>query len=74
MLLGVLDNQPGAGARHRGLQRGRRACTRPTSPTTIQAGIAKARDAIESGAAKAKLEQLSACPNRSQPDEPCRTS
>ena len=46
------------GARHRDLQRRRRACMRPTWPTTIQDGIAKARAAIESGAAKAKLEQL----------------
>jgi len=57
MLLGVLDNQPGA-ARDIVILNTGAALYAANVTDTIKAGIAKARTAIETGAAKARLEQL----------------
>jgi anthranilate phosphoribosyltransferase len=57
MLTGVLDNQPGA-ARDIVILNAGAALYAANVTDTIAAGIEKARAAIESGAAKAKLEQL----------------
>ena len=57
MLMSVLDNQPGA-ARDIVILNAGVALYAANVAETIQAGIAQARDAIESGAAKAKLVQL----------------
>jgi anthranilate phosphoribosyltransferase len=57
MLMGVLDNQAGA-ARDIVVFNAGVALYAANVVETIQAGIVKARHAIESGAAKAKLEQL----------------
>jgi anthranilate phosphoribosyltransferase len=57
MLMGVLENQPGA-ARDIVILNTAAALYAANVTDSIKAGIARARDAIESGAAKAKLEQL----------------
>ncbi len=57
MLLGVLDNQPGA-ARDIVLLNAGVALYAANVVSTIQDGISRARQALESGAAKAKLDQL----------------
>jgi len=57
MLLGVLDNQPGAPRDIVMLNAGA-ALYAANLTDSIEAGIAKARVAIESGAAKAKLQEL----------------
>ncbi len=57
MLLGVLDNQPGAPRDIVMLNAGA-ALYAANLTDSIDAGIAKARVAIESGAAKAKLQEL----------------
>jgi anthranilate phosphoribosyltransferase len=57
MLLSVLDNQPGA-ARDIVVLNTAAALYAANVVDSIQAGIGKARTAIETGAAKAKLEQL----------------
>jgi anthranilate phosphoribosyltransferase len=57
MLLGVLDNQLGA-PRDIVILNAGAALYAANVTDSIEAGIAKARGAIESGAAKAKLEQL----------------
>ena len=57
MLMSVLDNQAGA-ARDIVIFNAGAALYAANVADTIQAGIGKARAAIESGAAKAKLEQL----------------
>jgi anthranilate phosphoribosyltransferase len=57
MLLGVLDNQPGS-ARDIVILNTAAALYAANVTDSIKAGIDKARAAIESGAAKAKLEQL----------------
>ncbi len=59
MLLGVLDNQPGA-AREIVILNAGAALYAANVTDSIEAGIAKAQAAIESGAAKLKLEQLRA--------------
>ena len=64
MLLGVLDNQPGAPKDIVVLNAGA-ALYAANVTDSIKAGIERARAAIESGAAKAKLEQLRAATNRS---------
>ncbi|HWP11017.1 MAG TPA: anthranilate phosphoribosyltransferase [Ramlibacter sp.] len=57
MLAGVLDNQPGA-ARDIVIFNAAAALYAANVTESIEAGIGKARTAIASGAAKAKLEQL----------------
>jgi anthranilate phosphoribosyltransferase len=57
MLLGVLDNQPGS-ARDIVILNTAAALYAANVTDSIKAGIDKARAAIESGAAKARLEQL----------------
>jgi anthranilate phosphoribosyltransferase len=57
MLLGVLDNQPGA-ARDIVILNAAAALYAANVVDSIKAGVGRARDAIESGAAKSKLEQL----------------
>lgn len=57
MLLGVLDNQPGA-ARDIVMLNAGVALYAADVATSMADGIARAREAIASGAAKAKLEQL----------------
>jgi anthranilate phosphoribosyltransferase len=57
MLLGVLDNQPGA-ARDIVILNAAAALYAANVVDSIEAGVGRARDAIESGAAKSKLEQL----------------
>ncbi|MES3002174.1 MAG: anthranilate phosphoribosyltransferase [Pseudomonadota bacterium] len=57
MVLGVLDNQAGA-ARDIVILNAGAALYAANVSDSIQAGIVKARAAVESGAAKAKLEQL----------------
>ncbi len=57
MLLGVLDNQPGA-ARDIVIFNTGVALYAANVVDSIPAGLARARDALSSGAAKAKLEQL----------------
>jgi anthranilate phosphoribosyltransferase len=57
MLTGVLDNEPGAARDIVVFNAGTALYAANVAPD-IQAGIARARAAIESGAAKAKLEQL----------------
>ena len=57
MLMGVLDNQPGA-ARDIVILNTGAALYAANVTDSIKAGVAKARAAIESGAAKAKLDQL----------------
>ena len=57
MLMGVLENKAGA-ARDIVIFNTAAALYAANVAETIQAGIAKAKEAIESGAAKAKLEQL----------------
>jgi anthranilate phosphoribosyltransferase len=57
MLLGVLDNQPGA-PRDIVILNAGAALYAANVTDSIEAGIAKAREAIASGAAKAKLAQL----------------
>ncbi len=57
MLMGVLDNQPGA-ARDIVIFNSGAALYAANVVDSIQAGIVKAREAIESGAAKLRLEQL----------------
>jgi anthranilate phosphoribosyltransferase len=57
MLMGVLENQPGAARDIVVFNTGAALYAANVAPT-IQAGIDKARAALESGAAKAKLEQL----------------
>ena len=57
MLLGVLDNQPGV-ALDTVVLNAAAALYAANLTDSIEAGIAKARTAIESGAARAKLEQL----------------
>ena len=63
MLLGVLDNQAGAPKDIVILNAGA-ALYAANVTDSMKAGIVRARDAIESGAAKAKLEQLVATTNR----------
>jgi anthranilate phosphoribosyltransferase len=57
MLLGVLDNQPGA-PRDIAILNAGVALYAANVATTMKDGIARARVAVESGAAKARLEQL----------------
>jgi anthranilate phosphoribosyltransferase len=57
MLMGVVDNQPGA-ARDIVILNAGAALYAANVTASIKAGIDKARTAIETGAAKAKLEQL----------------
>jgi len=57
MLIGVLDNQPGA-ARDIVLLNAGAALYAANVVDTMAAGIARAREVVASGAAKAKLEQL----------------
>ncbi|MCJ0766089.1 anthranilate phosphoribosyltransferase [Variovorax terrae] len=57
MLLGVLDNQPGA-ARDIVILNAAAALYAANVVESIQAGVERARTAIESGAARARLEQL----------------
>jgi anthranilate phosphoribosyltransferase len=57
MLMGVLNNQPGAARDIAILNAGVALYAANVAPT-MKEGIAKARAAVESGAAKAKLEQL----------------
>ena len=59
MLLGVLDNQPGA-PRDTVILNAGAALYAANVSDSIEAGITLARAAVESGAAKAKLEQLRA--------------
>ena len=59
MLLGVLDNQPGAPRDIVMLNAGA-ALYAANVADSIQGGIALARAALESGAARAKLAQLAA--------------
>ena len=63
MLLGVLDNQPGAPKDIVMLNAGA-ALYAANVTDSIKSGVERARAAIESGAAKAKLEQLVAVTNR----------
>ena len=63
MLLGVLDNQPGAPKDIVVLNAGA-ALYAANVTDSMQAGFERARQAIESGAAKAKLEQLVAASKR----------
>lgn len=65
MLLGVLDNQPGA-PRDIVLLNAGAALYAANVADSIEAGIAKAQEAIVSGAAKAKLAQLIAA-SKAQP-------
>jgi anthranilate phosphoribosyltransferase len=57
MLTGVLDNEAGA-ARDIVILNAGAALYAANVADSIQAGIGKAREALASGAAKAKLEQL----------------
>ena len=57
MLLGVLDNQPGA-AKDIVILNAGVALYAANVSDSMQSGIARARTAVESGAARAKLEQL----------------
>jgi anthranilate phosphoribosyltransferase len=57
MLTSVLDNQPGA-AREIVILNAGAALYAANVTATVGAGIEKARAAIESGAAKAKLDEL----------------
>jgi anthranilate phosphoribosyltransferase len=57
MLLGVLDNQPGA-ARDIVMLNAGAALYAANVAESVQGGIALARVALESGAAKARLQQL----------------
>ena len=57
MLLGVLDNQPGA-ARDIVMLNAGAALYAANVAESVQLGIALARAALESGAAKARLQQL----------------
>ncbi len=63
MLLGVLDNQPGA-AKDIVILNAGAALYAANVSDSMKAGIERARNAIESGAAKAKLDQLVAATNR----------
>ena len=63
MLLGVLDNQPGAPKDIVILNAGAALYAANVSDS-IKSGVERARAAIESGAAKAKLEQLVTATNR----------
>ena len=63
MLLGVLDNQAGAPKDIVILNAGA-ALYAANVTDSMKAGVKRAREAIESGAAKAKLEQLVAATNR----------
>ena len=63
MLLGVLDNQPGAAKEIVILNAGA-ALYAANVTDSMKAGIIRACEAIESGAARAKLEQLVATTNR----------
>jgi len=57
MLMGVLDNQPGS-ARDIVILNAGAALYAANVTDSIKAGVDKAREAVESGAAKARLEQL----------------
>jgi anthranilate phosphoribosyltransferase len=63
MLLAVLDNHPGA-ARDIVILNAGVALYAANVTDSMKAGIERARGAIESGAAKARLEQLVAATNR----------
>ena len=63
MLLGALGNQPGAAREIVCLNAGAALYT-ANLVESIEAGIVRAREAIESGAARAKLEQFVACTRR----------
>ncbi|MES1265003.1 MAG: anthranilate phosphoribosyltransferase, partial [Variovorax sp.] len=63
MLLGVLNNQLGA-ARDIVILNAGAALYAANVTESMQAGIVRAREAIESGAARAKLEQLVAATQR----------
>lgn len=63
MLLGALENQPGAAREIVCLNAGAALYTANLAES-IQAGIVKAREAVESGAARAKVEQFVACTQR----------
>jgi anthranilate phosphoribosyltransferase len=60
MLLGVLDNQPGAAREIVALNAGTALYTANVADS-IGAGIALAREALASGAARAKMEAFVAC-------------
>jgi hypothetical protein len=68
MLLGVLDNQPGAAREIVALNAGTALYTANVADS-IGAGIALAREALASGAARAKMEAFVAC-TKSSPDPP----
>jgi anthranilate phosphoribosyltransferase len=57
MLMGVLDNQPGAARDIVALNAGVALYAANVAPT-MQAGVELAREALSSGAAKTKLQQL----------------
>ena len=63
MLLGALENQPGAAREIVCLNAGAALYTANLAES-IEVGIVKAREAIESGAARAKVEQFVACTQR----------
>lgn len=65
MLLGVLDNQPGP-ARDIVMLNAGAALYAANVSNSIQAGVSLAKAAIESGAAKARLEQLKDVSNRNK--------
>ena len=60
MLLGVLDNQPGAAREIVALNAGTALYTANVADS-IGAGIALAREVLASGAARAKMEAFVAC-------------
>lgn len=63
MLLGALENQPGAAREIVCLNAGAALYTANLADS-IEVGIVKAREAIESGAARAKVEQFVVCTQR----------
>jgi len=63
MLLGALENKPGAAREIVCLNAGAALYTANLADS-IEAGIVKARAAIESGAARAKLDEFVACTQR----------
>lgn len=63
MLLGALENQPGAAREIVCLNAGAALYT-ANRADSIEAGIVQAREAIESGAARAKVDQFVACTQR----------
>ena len=58
MVLEALANTRRSGARHRRCSTPARRCMPPMSPHSIVAGVARAKAVLESGAARAKLDQF----------------